>query len=105
MGTDGRWSISADTREVVDDAVAVRRQIHMYPEPGFKEVRTATLVEHKLKSYGVESRRLCGTGVVALIRGRRPGPTMLVRADMDGLPVREESDALYRSRVDGLMHA
>lgn len=98
-------NISTETQSLVPELVAVRRDIHRHPEQGFQETRTAALIEKKLKGWGVETKRVCKTGVVGLIRGARPGRTLLIRADMDGLPVREENAVPYRSRNEGVMHA
>jgi amidohydrolase len=98
-------NISADVRSNFAEMVAIRRAIHRYPEQGFKEKRTAALIRARLKAYGVEHKPLCGTGVVAIVRGAKPGPTMLIRADMDGLPILEENKVPYASRNRGVMHA
>jgi amidohydrolase len=87
------------------DLVAIRRAIHQYPEPGFREHRTASLVRAELRRCGIEPRRVCGTGTVGVVRGGRPGPTILIRADMDGLPVTEENRVPYASKTRGMMHA
>lgn len=98
-------NLSGDVRENVRELVTVRRAIHQYPEPGFEEKRTAALVRSRLKSYGVEHKAVCGTGTIGLVRGAKPGPTILIRADMDALPVTEENKVPYASRVKGMMHA
>jgi amidohydrolase len=98
-------NISPDVRSNTKELVALRRAIHQYPEQGFKEFRTSALVRSKLKSWGVEHKAMCGTGTVALIKGARPGPTMLIRADMDALPLLEENKVPYCSRNKGVMHA
>jgi amidohydrolase len=98
-------NISPDVRSSVKELVALRRAIHQYPEEGFKEFRTSALVRSKLKSWGVDHKAMCGTGTVALIKGSRPGPTMLIRADMDALPLQEENKVPYCSRNKGVMHA
>src|SRR5258708_2514522 len=86
--------------------VADRRTIPARPELGHQERETAALVEARLSDLGVEHRGgVGGTGVVGLVRGARPGPTVLLRADMDALPITEESDAPYVSRRVGVMHA
>jgi amidohydrolase len=87
------------------EVVSLRRQVHRHPELGFREERTAALIRSRLRAFGVEHRAVCGTGTVALVRGARPGPTILIRADMDALPVQEENRVPYASRVAGLMHA
>lgn len=98
-------NISPEVRSNTKELVALRRAIHQYPEQGFKEFRTSALVRSKLKSWGVEHKAMCGTGTVALIKGSRPGPTMLIRADMDALPLVEENRVPYCSRNKGVMHA
>ncbi|HXG62540.1 MAG TPA: amidohydrolase [Planctomycetota bacterium] len=87
------------------EVVSLRRAVHRHPELGFREERTAALIRSRLRAFGVEHRAVCGTGTVALVRGARPGPTILIRADMDALPVQEENRVPYASRVPGLMHA
>jgi hippurate hydrolase len=85
--------------------VALRRDLHQYPEPAFEEVRTATVVAEKLASWGVEVHTGVGkTGVVGIVRGDRPGPTIGLRADMDALPMEEKSDVPYRSRHADAFH-
>jgi len=90
----------------VDELIAVRRDLHQHPELGFEEVRTAGIVAARLRALGLEPRTNVGrTGVVATLRGARPGKTVLLRADMDALPIHEENDVPYRSQADGKMHA
>lgn len=85
---------------------SLRRNFHSHPELGFKEVRTAATVARELNALGLEIYTgIAGTGVVALIRGTRPGPTILVRADMDALPILEKTGASYSSQNPGVMHA
>lgn len=86
--------------------VAWRRDLHQYPELGFELPRTSALVARALADLGLEVRTGVGrSGVVALLHGGRPGPTVMLRADMDALPVQEISDAPYASMVPGKMHA
>jgi amidohydrolase len=86
--------------------VADRRTIHANPELAYQENDTAALVQARLSDLGIEHRGgVGGTGVVGLVRGARPGPTVLLRADMDALPITEESDAPYVSQRVGVMHA
>jgi amidohydrolase len=88
------------------DVVAVRRDLHMHPELGFEEHRTAGIVEDRLRHLGFDVHTGIGrTGVVGVIKGRKPGRTVMLRADMDALPILEENTHAYRSRVDGKMHA
>jgi amidohydrolase len=94
------------TADLLADAVEVRRDLHAHPELGFEEVRTAALVADRLRALGLEVHtEIGGTGVVGVLRGAQPGPTIMLRADMDALPMREESDVPYRSQRDGVMHA
>ena len=85
---------------------SMRRDFHAHPELGFQEVRTAGIVARELTSLGLEVHSgVGGTGVVALLEGANPGPVILVRADMDALPIREETGAAYASQNPGVMHA
>jgi amidohydrolase len=89
-----------------DDVVRIRRDLHMHPELGFEEQRTAAIVAHRLRSLGFDVHERIGrTGVVGVIRGTRPGRTIMLRADMDALPVAEERTHAYKSQFDGRMHA
>ena len=74
-----------------DRAIAIRREIHRHPELGFEEHQTSALVERELDELGIEHRRVAGTGVVGVIRGALPGKTAALRADMDALPIDEDS--------------
>ncbi|MBM3470541.1 MAG: amidohydrolase [Armatimonadetes bacterium] len=86
--------------------VTLRRDLHAHPELAFQEERTAGIVEARLRAAGLEVRTgLAQTGVVGILRGGMPGRTVLVRADMDGLPIQEASEVPYRSRIPGCMHA
>ncbi len=84
----------------------LRRDFHRHPELGFQEVRTAAIVAQALSDLGLEVSRGVGqTGVVALLEGSRPGKVVLLRFDMDALPITEESGAEYASETPGVMHA
>ena len=87
--------------------IATRRDIHQHPELGFEEKRTATLVADRLRAFDYQVTSGIGkTGVVALKRNEgRDGRCVLLRADMDALPVDEANDVPYRSRHSGKMHA
>jgi amidohydrolase len=100
----------ADLRRLVDatfdEAVDTRRDFHAHPELSFAEKRTTAVVVDRLRGIGA-SELPCptNTGAVFAIDGGRPGRTVLVRADIDALPVLEEVDVGFRSTVDGVMHA
>ena len=84
---------------------AIREQIHRHPELGNREYSTAELVERTLHKLGIETRRVTETAIVGTLTGGRPGPTAALRADMDALPVSEDSGADFSSETNGLMHA
>lgn len=91
-------------RSIAPWIVEVRRHIHRNPELGRAEFETADYIEGKLEELGIEHRRL-GTAVLGLIRGALPGGVVALRADIDALPVEEETPVEYRSRKPGIMHA
>ncbi|MEM9951972.1 MAG: amidohydrolase [Chloroflexota bacterium] len=96
----------AEANAMRDELVARRRDFHMHPELAFEEVRTANIVAETLNSLGLEVQTGIGkTGVVGILEGDHDGPTVLVRADMDALPIHEQNDTEYKSTVDGKMHA
>jgi amidohydrolase len=99
-------TLDPEVRDLAPALSALRRTLHQHPEAGLEEVRTAALVADRLRGLGLEvTTGVARTGVVGLIRGARPGRTVLLRADMDGLPVEEATGAPYASRVAGRMHA
>jgi amidohydrolase len=84
----------------------LRRDLHQHPELGFQEFRTAGVVARELEQLGLEIQTgVAETGVVALIEGAKPGPVVLLRADMDALSVTEENTVPYASDTAGIMHA
>lgn len=100
--------------EIMPQVVAWREDIHAHPELGNREFRTSKLVADELRSLGIEVRtEVAHTGVVGVLRGGRPGPTVALRADMDALPVTEMVDLPFASKVTteyngqtvGVMHA
>ncbi len=93
-------------QDVATQVVADRRRLHAHPELGFEEYETARFVAERLRDHGLEVQTgIAGTGVVGLLRGGRPGKTVLLRADMDALPIDELNDVPYRSQTPGVMHA
>ncbi len=83
--------------------VELRRQFHMYPELKYEEVRTSSKVKEVLRSLGYRIKEVAGTGVVASLGEGKP--VLAFRADMDALPIQEENDVPYKSRIQGKMHA
>jgi amidohydrolase len=91
---------------VLRDVIDMRRDFHRHPELGFEEVRTSAIVADRLKRLGYAVRTgIAQTGVTGVLRGAKPGKTILLRADMDGLPLQEASGVEFASSVDGKMHA
>ncbi len=88
-------------KEVID----LRRDFHMHPELGFAEFETAEKIEHYLKGLGFTTTRMADTGVVAVLDSGRPGPCLMLRADMDALPITEANSVPYASQNPGIMHA
>lgn len=102
MALDFKGMAAAISAELVER----RRDFHMYPELGFQEIRTSGVVADHLRQLGLEVQTHVGrTGVVGILEGEADGPTVLVRADMDALPIREQTNLEYQSRNDGCMHA
>lgn len=92
--------------ELYEEIVSVRRDLHQHPELSWQEHRTSDQVCAFLDRHGIAYRRgLAETGVVAELPGRRPGPAIALRADMDALPVVEETGLPFASEVPGRMHA
>ena len=84
-----------------------RRELHAAPELAFKENETATYLVERLEALSADRLQsgIAGTGIVADIKGARPGRAVMVRADMDGLPITEAGDLPFRSTRRGVMHA
>lgn len=87
-------------------AVKAREHLHRYPELSNEEFKTSAFIEKCLKEAGIDYYTIPGmTGLVGIIRGAKEGKTIALRADMDALPIQEDSNKPYRSKVDGVMHA
>lgn len=87
------------------ELIELRRDFHMHPELGFQEYRTSEIIADYLKGCGLEVQPMAKTGVVGILRGNKSGPTVMLRADMDALPIQEENDVPYKSVYPGKMHA
>ena len=98
-------NILREVEALNDELIQLRRDFHQHPELGFEEFRTAEVVSNYLSVFGLKPRRVTPTGVVAELSGNSPGPTLLLRADLDALPIMEENDLSYRSLEPGKMHA
>ncbi|MFC0215918.1 M20 family metallopeptidase [Paenibacillus chartarius] len=101
--------IYADIEMLQEELVRLRRDLHRHPELMYEVRRTAGIVAGLLESWEIEVERnvgaYFGAGVIGTLRGGRPGKTVVLRADMDALPIEEKNDADYRSTVEGAMHA
>lgn len=96
----------AASRRLADAVIAHRRALHEIPELAFQERKTAQYLEQALRAHGLQPRTgVAGTGLVVALPGNAEGPVVLLRADMDGLPLEEDSAHTLRSRHPGLMHA
>ena len=99
-------NISAEVQTSFPGLVELRRDLHRHPELGFQEVRTAGLIARRLEELGYTVRTGFGkTGVVAFMKGGKPGKTVLLRADIDALPIHEEAEVSWKSETPGVMHA
>src|SRR5262245_698365 len=97
--------LSPDLVGLLPQLVALRRDLYQHPELAYVETRTASTVAAFLEGSGCQLRTgVGGTGVLATVRGG-PGPTVLLRVDMDALPIQEQTGAAYASQVAGVMHA
>jgi carboxypeptidase Ss1 len=99
-------SLLNEISEYEDGMISVRRHIHENPELSYMEFETAKLVAEKLESLRIKViEGVGGTGVVGLLKGSKEGNVVALRADMDALPVNEESDVAFKSNNQGVMHA
>ena len=94
------------SRSVIDEVIELRRHFHRHPEMSFSEHETSRQLGERLRELGLELKPCpTETGVVALLDTGKPGKTVMLRADIDGLPIQEESGVAFASRTDGRMHA
>jgi amidohydrolase len=101
-----RKELERSRDDLEPELIEIRRNFHREPELRFEEHRTAETVEELLRPLELSVRSgVAGTGLLADLRGERPGPTVALRADMDALPIRDAKDVPYASRRDGVMHA
>jgi amidohydrolase len=98
--------VKLSVKGISKELTYMRRDFHLYPELGNSEFRTMDKICSYLESWGIEYKKgVAGTGVVALVRGKKSGRTVGVRADIDALPIKEEADVDFKSKNDGVMHA
>lgn len=90
----------------IDEIIKIRRDLHQHPEIGMEEFRTSAIVKAQLEKLDLEVEDGIGKmGVVGLLRGKEDGKTILLRADMDALPIQEQTDLDFKSKIPGMMHA
>ena len=95
-----------EARRIEPEIIKTRRALHRHPELAYHEQATAKLVAERLESIGIAVKRgVGGTGVLGTLKGGKKGRVVALRADMDGLPVKEMSEVEFRSEADGVMHA
>jgi amidohydrolase len=97
--------LKEEIKNLSDEVISIRREIHEYPELGFQEFKTASLIKNYLDLLNIEVSNIAGTGVVATLHGTDSSKTVLLRADMDALPMEELNEVPYKSKNPGVMHA
>ncbi len=106
LPNDPQVAIASYAAALEDRLIAIRRDLHSHPELAFQETRTAGVISAELNRIGIPHRTGVGrTGVVGTIEGGAPGPTLVIRADMDALPIQEMTGLEFASKTPGLMHA
>src|SRR5699024_2237437 len=92
--------------ELYAEMVDIRRYLHQYPELSFQEFKTAQYIADFYEKIGIPYQSgVGGNGVIATLKGGKPGKKVALRADFDALPIQDEKDVPYKSKVDGIMHA
>src|SRR6185312_6739789 len=105
MTDGGNESIFSGVEAMLDELEALYKDVHRHPELSMQEERTAALAAERLQTAGFDvTTRVGNTGVVGLLQNG-DGPTVMLRADMDALPVQEQTGLDYASETDGVMHA
>ncbi|WP_309507324.1 M20 metallopeptidase family protein [Sediminibacillus dalangtanensis] len=101
------WNkVMARLDEYYQEMVDIRRYLHQYPELSFQEEKTSQYIADTYEKLGIPYQtKVGGNGVVATLKGGKPGKKVALRADFDALPIQDEKDVPYKSKVDGVMHA
>lgn len=97
--------IKQEVTALENEMVSLRRDFHRHPELGLHEVRTSKIIVDYLNELGLEVRRCTETGVIGVLKGKQPGRTIMLRCDIDALPVQEETGLPFASETPGIMHA
>ena len=98
-------NIIGEAEQIQQEIADIRHNLHQHPEVGFDLVYTKKFVKDKLLEYGYEVSEVGKAGLIVLAGGKRPGKTILLRADMDALSLTEETDVEFKSQNEGRMHA
>lgn len=99
-------SIKQLARQYADEFIAIRRHLHAHPELSYQEYETSQYVKQKLDELGIPNKPMANTGIVGLIEGKNPSQRVIaLRADMDALPITEQTGVDYQSTREGIMHA
>lgn len=98
-------NLLTSAKSLTEWMIAVRRQLHQYPELSHHEQKTKAFIEEQLTSLGIVTKSYTGKDIVGILQGRLPGKTIVVRADMDALPILEETGLPFSSKIKGVMHA
>src|SRR5688572_10175600 len=106
MSTTTHAALLAAARDILPDIIALRRELHRMPEVGNDLPRTQAVVVRELRALGLDPRTgTSTTSVTAIVRGGLPGPTVLLRGDMDALALTEDTGLEFASETPGRMHA
>ncbi len=105
MARPNAQEILSEAKALQEYMLTLRRDIHAHPELGGTETRTQGIILRELKSMGIEAQPCADTGVLGLLRGGQPGKTIGLRADIDALPIQEDTGLEFSSQNPGIMHA
>lgn len=100
-----RQCIDESVGDLGENLIDWRRHLHRFPELRFEELHTSKYVADLLSAIGLKPMSVAQTGLVALLEGSKPGPTVALRADMDALPISDQKDVIYKSSIPGVCHA
>src|SRR5690606_40329532 len=106
MTVKSRFTLRDAVERITPSAIEWRRDFHAHPELSWREERTQQVILEHLRALGLDDvRPIAKTGATALVRGKKPGPCVMWRADIDALPIPERSGLPFESKNDGVMHA
>jgi amidohydrolase len=97
--------LSKKAQEIAPYIIQLRREFHAHPELSLEETRTSARVAEELENMGIQVEKLADHCVVGILEGNKPGKRLAIRADMDALPIQEENEVSYKSKIPGVMHA